>query len=724
MKINKIKLCNISSYAGEREFDFSVNNDKSIILIGGQNGTGKTSLFTALKLALYGHLCFNYQSTNAQYLAKIKDLINHDAFTSNEVKAYVEVEIEIPNERDIVKYNVLREWEYVSQKLNETVTVHRDDVKLKDDELVFFENYLFTVLPPNLFDFFFFDGEQIADFFATNTYNAYIKNAFLTLCSFDTFELIRKFCENYVVADKASTSADEINAEYERILNEIHDLEDLVQELQESIETHQVALEQTYLKKEELEANFKKSGGLTKDEKEALLKESQKNEKIKNVANVYIKSFIENMMPFVIAQNISVDIREQLEKENEVKEYSSLQEKLSSEQVYEVIKSTMAYHSFGTADESFIKELTSAITDTAKPEFDIESFTMLHDLSKEQRERVDTVLRYLDKFKKDSILKKIKAKSEATDKTIEINKDLREAMSEMDAESYSTKFNELTNEEFELKKKVDEVTLQLSEEIQKLEELKAKRNNLFEQLKADVKNKNVYSLTEKISRVMSCLIGDLTINKFKEIEDAMLKMLNTILRKDNFIDLIELDENFNIYLYKAQTYSIEELENLVANVGYEELAKRIGNAGVSNLMKALNTDSISDIKKHLKKQDGQIGLFANERIDLFSKVEFNQLSKGEKQIFILSLYYAIILVSGKDIPFVIDTPYARIDTEHREQISKEFFPNISRQVIILSTDEEITQTYYDVIKPHISKEYLLQFDETASKTNVVNGYFF
>lgn len=724
MKINKIKLCNISSYAGEREFDFSVSDNKSIILIGGQNGTGKTSLFTALKLALYGHLCFNYQSTNAQYLTKIKDLINHDAFTSNEVKAYVEVEIEIPNERDIVKYNVLREWEFVSQKLTETTTIHRDDVKLKDDELVFFQNYLFTVLPPNLFDFFFFDGEQIADFFATNTYNSYIKNAFLTLCSFDTFELIRKFCENYVVSDKTSTNVDEINAEYETVLEDIHGLEDLVQELQANIEAYQASLEQTYLNKEELEAAFKKSGGLTKEEKEALLKESQENEKIKNVANVYIRSFVENMLPFVIAKNISVDIQEQLEKESEVKDFAALQAKLSSEQVYDVIKATMANHSLGKVDDSFIKELTEAITDTSRPEFDVESFAMLHDLSREQRERVDVVLRYLDKFKKDSILKKIKSKAEATEKTIAINKSLRDAMSEMDAESYSAKFNELTNEEFDLKKKIDETTIQLSEESTRLEELKAKRNNLLEQLKADAKSKNVYALTEKISGIMNSLISDLTFDKFKEIEDAMLKMLKIILRKDNFIDLVELDENFNIYLYKNQTYSIEELENLVANIGYDELAKRIGNTGVSNLMKALNTDSIADVKKYLKKQDGQVGLFADEDIDLFSKVEFNQLSKGEKQIFILSLYYAIILVSGKDIPFVIDTPYARIDTEHREQISKEFFPNISNQVIILSTDEEITQTYYDVIKPHISKEYLLQYDEAESKTNVSNGYFF
>lgn len=36
-----------------------------------------------------------------------------------------------------------------------------------------------------------------------------------------------------------------------------------------------------------------------------------------------------------------------------------------------------------------------------------------------------------------------------------------------------------------------------------------------------------------------------------------------------------------------------------------------------------------------------------------------RLSKGERQIFILALYWAIIEISGQNIPFVIDTPYAR-----------------------------------------------------------------
>ena len=47
-------LYNFNSYEGMNEFDFTSNDSsKNIILIGGKNGAGKTSLFTAIKIALY-----------------------------------------------------------------------------------------------------------------------------------------------------------------------------------------------------------------------------------------------------------------------------------------------------------------------------------------------------------------------------------------------------------------------------------------------------------------------------------------------------------------------------------------------------------------------------------------------------------------------------------------------------------------------------------------------
>ena len=104
-------------------------------------------------------------------------------------------------------------------------------------------------------------------------------------------------------------------------------------------------------------------------------------------------------------------------------------------------------------------------------------------------------------------------------------------------------------------------------------------------------------------------------------------------------------------------------------------------------------------------------------------MELNQLSKGEKQVFILSLYWAIVKTSNQAVPFIIDTPCARIDTEHREQISALFFPKISGQVIILSTDEEVVGSYRAIIQPHIAHEYLLEYNVEQGCTSVQPGYF-
>lgn len=87
---------------------------------------------------------------------------------------------------------------FIEKRLHETYSVYKDQQLLADKNLDFFQNYLFSVIPPNLFDFFFFDGEEIGDFFATGNYSNYIKNAVLTLSGYDTFNIIQKFCDSYI----------------------------------------------------------------------------------------------------------------------------------------------------------------------------------------------------------------------------------------------------------------------------------------------------------------------------------------------------------------------------------------------------------------------------------------------------------------------------------------------------------------------------------------------
>lgn len=130
MKINKVKLYNFSSYEGNNEFDFEITDaEKNIVLIGGKNGAGKTSLFTAIKVALYGPLAYGYVGVNSHYISKIKDLINSKAFQQEIVESEVQITLQLKIERDIRNYVITRKWDYTNQRLTEEYTVERDIIK-------------------------------------------------------------------------------------------------------------------------------------------------------------------------------------------------------------------------------------------------------------------------------------------------------------------------------------------------------------------------------------------------------------------------------------------------------------------------------------------------------------------------------------------------------------------------------------------------------------------
>ena len=172
MKINKVKLYNFSSYEGNNEFDFEITDaEKNIVLIGGKNGAGKTSLFTAIKVALYGPLAYGYVGVNSHYISKIKDLINSKAFQQEIVESEVQITLQLKIERDIRNYVITRKWDYTNQRLTEEYTVERDGKQLNDQELSYFENYLRSIIPPDLFEFFLFDGEEVGNIFSTSAYN-------------------------------------------------------------------------------------------------------------------------------------------------------------------------------------------------------------------------------------------------------------------------------------------------------------------------------------------------------------------------------------------------------------------------------------------------------------------------------------------------------------------------------------------------------------------------
>ena len=123
MIIKKLRLHNFGVYAGDNEFIFK--GEKPVVLIGGMNGRGKTTFLEAILLALYGSNSFAYvESETKSYLHYLRAFVNR---SSADQTCSIELEFEINNgvkENYIIK----REWDAISKRIKEQISVLKDGV--------------------------------------------------------------------------------------------------------------------------------------------------------------------------------------------------------------------------------------------------------------------------------------------------------------------------------------------------------------------------------------------------------------------------------------------------------------------------------------------------------------------------------------------------------------------------------------------------------------------
>jgi DNA sulfur modification protein DndD len=130
------------------------------------------------------------------------------------------------------------------------------------------------------------------------------------------------------------------------------------------------------------------------------------------------------------------------------------------------------------------------------------------------------------------------------------------------------------------------------------------------------------------------------------------------------------------------------------------------------------------------------------KADLISSVEFDpasfaitirdrsgaeipkkKLSAGEQQVFAIAVLDALLTCSGRSLPLIIDTPLGRLDSKHRERLVKDYFPQAAHQVVVLSTDTEVDERFYEDLAPYLSHSYHLLFDVESGSTTIESGYF-
>ena len=124
-------------------------------------------------------------------------------------------------------------------------------------------------------------------------------------------------------------------------------------------------------------------------------------------------------------------------------------------------------------------------------------------------------------------------------------------------------------------------------------------------------------------------------------------------------------------------------------------------------------------KVSIDKETFEVKLFKGD--DEISK---EMLSKGELQMFATAVVWGLAKTSGRPLPFMIDTPLARLDEEHRESLVEKFYPYASHQLIIFSTNSEINKEFYPKLEPFIERSFVIKYDADKGQTQKHDNYFF
>lgn len=693
MKINSIELYNFGSYEGEVRFNTSVTNKRNIILVGGKNGAGKTTLFTAMRVCLYGYISMGYKSQNSYYKRAITKLINNSAKMTRPTDAYVQMEIQLSNGRGVDVYRLHRSW-VLSDSLTEFYSVEKNDETLSADEIADFEKYILSLITPELFNLYFFDGEKIADFFLNEGSNERIKEAFLTLCGYDTFDIMRRnFKRVKGSGQKTSTVLDEYLAAKDAADAARHSLQELTNRLNVCVDEIGTCEADIAI----LEKDYTQKGGITEDEwssKLAILKEEEKK---RDNWNVLLRKWANDLIPFLMIREQVQGLKRQIERENNNLKYRNFCEVLDAPDVTRLIE----------ADITSIKQQAFIL-------FGNEAEQILN-LSFEQSALLLAQVTQILDFDTDRVKKCKQAIKNSIAKSGRTRKEL-EASNVATVQEYMRQRAGLFEKKSQLLTERVDLEQEAASQTEVVKQCDAKLTQTQARLVEDLKKASVSDISARAIVMLDKLQGVLYQRQIEKVEGFFRTEIRKLMRKTHFIDDIRIDDNFNTHIYRAEAFDPAKLVESIVAAPESQVLEVIGEASMRELQRLAHTDNISGIITYCKAQ-------RMSPIMLPVEIDKTSLSNGEKQIFIMALYHSLVQLCNYEIPFVIDTPFARIDTEHRRNISLHFFCELKGQVFILSTNEEIDADHIAIMKDHIATTYMLE-NSGSQKTKVLTGSYF
>ncbi|WP_068740050.1 DNA sulfur modification protein DndD, partial [Oleiphilus sp. HI0117] len=225
MILKEVIVHNFRVFSGTHRFDLMPREDdnhkRPIILFGGLNGSGKTSLLTAVRLGLYGKQAVGKGITIKDYHEYLASSLHKTPESVVPITdARVELIFNYARQGIIEEFRVIRSWSIKGQTCRENILIHRNGVYLEEFNSEQCQAFLNELIPIGVSDLFFFDGEKIADL-AEDESGKTLQTAVKKLLGLDIIERLRNDLSLYLRRENKLTLPEKIQADIDAHENEM-----------------------------------------------------------------------------------------------------------------------------------------------------------------------------------------------------------------------------------------------------------------------------------------------------------------------------------------------------------------------------------------------------------------------------------------------------------------------------------------------------------------------
>lgn len=691
MRIQDITLTNFRLYKGTNKISFPEDIDgKNIYLISGENGFGKTTFLHSLLWCLYGRLMAEIDDTARK---EISNCGGYPSFLisnlNNNARQYVEsIGIDTlarikrsgytPDDEDIQSnaiysiaisfadisipsipcqtITVIRSYDFIKQSDNIEVLIdgQKNELAQSIGNDVFINDFL---LNKDIARFFFFDSERIVALAETNTAEdrRRLASAYNEVLGVKKYEDLKHNLEALRLKFRKRTSDVESRNKLSALLDRQDSLQSDLQKIVDDIEEREKSLETLRQRDKEFQERLLREGqGMTMEEYERQRLVLQKTRETDAIIKEKLRSFIE-FAPFAIVGELLTQTMEEIKKDyNAAKAAQNIaNQNLLLDEIYvKLLKQLVPLA--GTNGYKLHKAIHEVL-DSYKEE-DLQHEPLL-DVNRDEYNESQSIYSNL------TTTYRVEFEHLADD-----NKKNKQTMSRVQQKLSSMQ----ANESDEIIKQIRAAKSEIEKQIKKLEE----------------EIRTLYALQGSVSQNLNtCKKHISEMSKKVSLDDSDVK-------KDVLAN--ELIENLDTFLRNLKEEKKVSLERRLKGVMNKLMHKE---------------DFIGNVKVDVQEDGLDIVLYTPDG----KTIRKETLSKGEQQLYATSLLKALVEESGIEFPVFIDSPLQKFDKSHSSKIITEFYPSISKQVVLFPLlHKELTEEELEIMKPLVKCAYLIKNDVEQS----------